>query len=85
MPDKRRLITSKDCFGSEKASLLDHSYNKYALVLKKMIHFRILFTQDFWMGFKVVKIPIRPSVGPSSHQQEDYEMDIDTKKSISEI
>ena len=32
MPDKRRLITSKVCFGSEKAGLLDHSYNKCALV-----------------------------------------------------
>ena len=32
MPDKRRLVTSKVCFGSEKAGLLDHSYNKCALV-----------------------------------------------------
>ena len=31
MPDKRRLVTSKVCFGSEKAGLLDHSYNKCAL------------------------------------------------------
>ena len=31
MPDKRRLLTSKVCFGSEKAGLLDHSYNKCAL------------------------------------------------------
>ena len=32
MPDKRRLVTSKVCFGSEKSGLLDHSYNKCALV-----------------------------------------------------
>ena len=32
MPVKRRLVTSKVCFGSEKAGLLDHSYNKCALV-----------------------------------------------------
>ena len=31
MPDKKRLVTSKVCFGSEKAGLLDHSYNKCAL------------------------------------------------------
>ena len=31
MPNKRRLVTSKVCFGSEKAGLLDHSYNKCAL------------------------------------------------------
>ena len=31
MPDKRRLVTSKVCFGSEKSGLLDHSYNKCAL------------------------------------------------------
>ena len=31
MPNKRRLITSKICFGSEKAGLLDHFYNKCAL------------------------------------------------------
>ena len=32
MPDKRRLITFKVCFGSEKADLLENSYNKCALV-----------------------------------------------------
>ena len=31
MPEKRRLITSKVCFGSEKAGLLENSYNKCAL------------------------------------------------------
>ena len=31
MPDKRRLVTSKVCFGSEKAGLLENSYNKCAL------------------------------------------------------
>ena len=31
MPEKRRLVTYKFCFGSEKAGLLDHSYNKCAL------------------------------------------------------
>ena len=31
MPDKRRLVTSKVCFGSEKAGLLNYSYNKCAL------------------------------------------------------
>ena len=31
MPDKRRLVTSKVCFGSEKAGLLEISYNKCAL------------------------------------------------------
>ena len=30
MPDKRRLVTSKVCFGSEKAVPLDYSYNKFA-------------------------------------------------------
>ena len=38
MPDKRRLVTSKVCFGSEKAGLLDHSYNKCALT--KLKNFR---------------------------------------------
>ena len=32
MPDKRRLVTSKVCFGSEKAGLLENSYDKWALV-----------------------------------------------------
>ena len=36
MSDKRRLITSKVCFGSEKAGLLDHSYNKCALGANKL-------------------------------------------------
>ena len=31
MPEKRRLFTPKFCFGSEKAGLFDHSYNKCAL------------------------------------------------------
>ena len=31
MPEKKRLVTSKVCFGSEKAGLLYHSYNKCAL------------------------------------------------------
>ena len=31
MPNKRRLVKSKVCFDSEKAGLLDHSYNKCAL------------------------------------------------------
>ena len=31
MPDKRRLVTSKVCFGSEKVGLLENSYNKCAL------------------------------------------------------
>ena len=33
MPDKRRLVTSKNCFGSEKAGLLENSYHKCALML----------------------------------------------------
>ena len=41
MPDKRRLVTSKVCFGSEKAGLLDHSYNKCALVINNEKRFRI--------------------------------------------
>ena len=32
MPSKRRLVTSEICFGTEKAGLLDFSYNKYALI-----------------------------------------------------
>ena len=32
MPNKRRLVTYKVCFVSEKAGLLDHSYNKCALI-----------------------------------------------------
>ena len=36
MPDKRRLVTSKVCFGSEKASLLEKSYYKCALALGNM-------------------------------------------------
>ena len=32
MLDKRRLVTSKLCFGSEKAGLLENSYYKCALV-----------------------------------------------------
>ena len=35
MPDKRRLVTTKVCFGSEKAGLLENSYNKCALVIYK--------------------------------------------------
>ena len=31
MPDKKRLVTSKVCFGSEKAGLLENSYDKCAL------------------------------------------------------
>ena len=43
MPDKRRLVTSKVCFGSEKASLLENSYTKYAFVwltnkVEKILH-----------------------------------------------
>ena len=30
MPSKRRLVTSEICFGTEKAGLLDFSYNKCA-------------------------------------------------------
>ena len=33
MPSKRRLVTSEICFGTEKAGLLDFSYNKCALGL----------------------------------------------------
>ena len=32
MPDKRRLATSKVCFGSERPGLLENSYDKCALV-----------------------------------------------------
>ena len=32
MPDKRRLVTSKVYFGSEKAGLLENSYDKCALI-----------------------------------------------------
>ena len=32
MPSKRRLVASEICFGTEKAGLLDFSYNKCALV-----------------------------------------------------
>ena len=35
MPDKRRLVTSKIYFGSEKAGLLENSYHKWALVLNQ--------------------------------------------------
>ena len=31
MPSKRRLVTSEICFGTEKAGLLDFSYDKCAL------------------------------------------------------
>ena len=31
MPSKRRLVTSEICFGTEKAGLMDFSYNKCAL------------------------------------------------------
>ena len=31
MPDKRRLVTYKICFGSEKAGLLENSYHKCTL------------------------------------------------------
>ena len=31
MPSKRQLVTSEICFGTEKAGLLDFSYNKCAL------------------------------------------------------
>ena len=31
MPSKRRLVTSEICFETEKAGLLDFSYNKCAL------------------------------------------------------
>ena len=31
MPSKRRLVISEICFGTEKAGLLDFSYNKCAL------------------------------------------------------
>ena len=34
-PNKRRLVTSQVCFGSEKAGLLDHSYNKCAYIYWK--------------------------------------------------
>ena len=40
MPDKRRLVTSKVCFGSVKAGLLDHSYNQCALAT--LISYRAL-------------------------------------------
>ena len=33
MPDKRRLVTSKICFGSKKVGLLENSYHKCALPL----------------------------------------------------
>ena len=35
MPNKRRLVTSENFFGAEKASLLDFSYNKCALMNQK--------------------------------------------------
>ena len=35
MPSKRRLVTSEICFGSEKAGLLENSYNKCALTVVK--------------------------------------------------
>ena len=31
MPSKRQLVISEICFGTEKAGLLDFSYNKCAL------------------------------------------------------
>ena len=50
MPDKRRLATSKVCFGSEKAGLLDHSYNKCALVKSSnlIVHSRLLVQTEMF-------------------------------------
>ena len=49
MPDKRRLVTSKVCFGSEKAGLLDNSYNKCAL--NKIITKFNAMQQFKWLSF----------------------------------
>ena len=41
MPRKRRLVKSEICFGTEKAGLLDFSYNKCALewiFIKRILH-----------------------------------------------
>ena len=35
MPKKRRLVTSKVCFGSKRAGLLENSYDKCALKEKR--------------------------------------------------
>ena len=42
MPYKRRIVPSKVCFSSEKAGLLDHSYNKCYLRLTKNRFFTVL-------------------------------------------
>ena len=55
MPEKRRLVTSKVCFGSEKAGLLDHSYNKCALekrvrgkeILERLGSARFFYNSNF--------------------------------------
>ena len=38
MPSKRGLVTSEICFGTEKAGLLDFSYNKCALESDCVLH-----------------------------------------------
>ena len=37
MPSKRRLVTSEICFVTEKAGLLDFSYNKCALGINRIV------------------------------------------------
>ena len=59
MPDKRRLVTSKVCFGSEKAGLLENSYNKCALTRIKIE--RVCFYVDWGkllssVIFKIVEL-----------------------------
>ena len=52
MPGKRRLVTSKVCFGSEKAGLLDHSYNKCALATGDF--------QSLLIRWKVINLSTKP-------------------------
>ena len=67
MPSKRRLVTSEICFGTEKAGLLDFTYNKCALVLQnhKLIStFRIFFSEESKM------VPLTRSDSVESTQSE---------------
>ena len=55
MPNKRRLVTSKICFGSKEAGLLENSYHKCALAFSTELRKKVFALWWLVKGLKLTK------------------------------
>ena len=61
MPSKRRLVTSEICFGTEKAGLLDFSYDKCAL---NVCHEKSIHLEHSYLKYAVALLTKNTLSGP---------------------